>query len=152
AQAGRRRTGPQRRYRRRRRPLRHPVGFGLTATRVAGPPRGPRAHRTSRGRPAGATIGQSTAARAMGPVHPSDPEVHVEHLLRLVDNLDTLRASWERAPFLSRGLDPFDDVFSIDTIQHILDGGAPVTSVRLFQGQGLVPAEHITRPRDPNAR
>ncbi len=72
--------------------------------------------------------------------------------LRLVEDLDALRDSWERTPLVSRDLGSFDDVLSVDELQRILDGGVPLPSVRLFQNGGVIAPDRVARPRDPNAR
>jgi lysine-specific demethylase/histidyl-hydroxylase NO66 len=71
---------------------------------------------------------------------------------RLVADLDQLRDSWERVPFVSRNLGDFADVFSVEEVQEILDRGVPLSAVRLFRGGRQIEPHSIARRRDPNAR
>jgi hypothetical protein len=81
-----------------------------------------------------------------------DLEVSVKHIRRLVGDLDILRTSWERAPFVSTGLGSFDDIFSLDSMAAILDAAPPLSSIRLFRDGAQVPPESTARLRDPNPR
>jgi ribosomal protein L16 Arg81 hydroxylase len=76
----------------------------------------------------------------------------VECLLRLVNDLETLDASWERVPVVSSALADFSDVFSVGTAERLIHSGLPLPAVRLFRQGELLSPDLLARRRDVNAR
>lgn len=68
----------------------------------------------------------------------------MDSLLRLVDDLQVLRAAWEDHPVVSTGLGGFDDVFSVDQAQLLLSQ-LPLAAVRLFRDGRQLPAAAFAR-------
>jgi bifunctional lysine-specific demethylase and histidyl-hydroxylase NO66 len=62
-------------------------------------------------------------------------------LQRLVEDESVLRQAWERAPFVSRGLDDFGDVFSLSIAERVLHSGIPSSAVRVYRNGEKVPPE-----------
>lgn len=71
---------------------------------------------------------------------------------RLVDNLATLRSSWEREPFTSTALGDFDDILSVETVERLIHASLPLSSVRLIRAGQELPTERVARPRRRTGR
>jgi lysine-specific demethylase/histidyl-hydroxylase NO66 len=54
-------------------------------------------------------------------------------LLRLVEDPQILEAAWEREPVLTTGLDPLDDVLTLEGVDAMLARGYPLDAVRLVE-------------------
>src|SRR5689334_5123301 len=64
-------------------------------------------------------------------------------LLRLVDDLDTLLAVWEREPLVTTGVGSFADIISTAAVQRLLRGGLPISAVRLLDHGVELPVDKL---------
>jgi hypothetical protein len=67
-------------------------------------------------------------------------------LLRLVHDTKTLASSWEREPILTRDLDSFDDILSLESVDAMLARGFPLASVRLTANGAQLPSLAVAAP------
>ena len=72
-----------------------------------------------------------------------------EPLARLAHDEAELRGCWEDRPLLSRGLGPFDDVFSLARMESVLASAPLVSSfVRLMRDGDQPAPDRVARPRE----
>ena len=73
-------------------------------------------------------------------------------LLRLVDDMDTLRVAWEREPLVTTGIGSFTDIISTAAVQRILQSGLPISAIQLFNNGVKLPTDELVRPVTAGAR